>query len=296
MRKVICLAAILLFASCSLRKLAVNQLGTAIASGGTTFSSDEDPQLVGDALPFSLKLMESLLAESPNHAPLLVASARGFTQYAYGWVEPEDTDAARLRSKLLYLRARDYGLRALSTSIDHFQVRMAADPVAALKLARKRDVPALYWTAAAWGLAIASAKDDLDLLADLSTVEALISRAAELDPEFENGAIDTFLITFEASRSAVSKDAAASARMHLKQAIERSGGESAAPFVAAAEALAIPDQNRAEFDELLARALAIDPNIKPEWRLQNILAQRRARWLLAHHDDFFIESSAEATQ
>jgi hypothetical protein len=40
--------------------MAVNKLGNALASGGSTFESDDDPDLVGQALPFSLKLMESL--------------------------------------------------------------------------------------------------------------------------------------------------------------------------------------------------------------------------------------------
>ena len=44
---------------CSIRRFAVNKLGDALASGGTTYESDEDIQLVGQALPFGLKLMES---------------------------------------------------------------------------------------------------------------------------------------------------------------------------------------------------------------------------------------------
>jgi len=293
------LMAITLSGGCSVRTLAVNQLGNALAAGGTTFASDDDPELVGGALPFSLKLMESLLAQSPEHAPLLVATSRGFTQYAYGWVNPaadedgESAEFARARSKRLYLRGRDYGMRALSVSIDNFRVRFAVNPRAAVALARKRDVPALYWTAAAWGMAIATGKDDLDLLADLPAVEALISRAAELEPGFDEGAIDTFLISFEAARSGMSKDAAAHARAHFHRAVQQSRGQSAAPFVAAAEALAIPDQNRSEFEKFLSDALAVDPDGRPEWRLQNILAQRRARWLLAHHEDLFIESDTK---
>jgi len=54
----VCLA----LGGCSLRRFAVNRIGDALAAGGSTFESDEDLELVGDALPFGLKLTESLLA------------------------------------------------------------------------------------------------------------------------------------------------------------------------------------------------------------------------------------------
>src|SRR5580698_9355793 len=74
---------LLLLAGCSIKKVAVNKLGNALAGSGTTFASDNDPDLISSAAPFSLKLMESLLAESPKHRGLLLATASGFTQYAY---------------------------------------------------------------------------------------------------------------------------------------------------------------------------------------------------------------------
>src|ERR1700733_252839 len=85
---------------CSIKKIAVNKLGDSLASGGDTFASDDDPDLVGEALPFSLKLMESLLAESPRHRGLLLAASSGFTQYAFVYVqvpaeETEDQDLSK---------------------------------------------------------------------------------------------------------------------------------------------------------------------------------------------------------
>jgi len=81
------LTVVLAATGCSIKKIAVNKLGDSLASGGTTFTSDDDPELVGDALPFSLKLMESLLAESPRHSGLLFAASSGFTQYAFVYVQ-----------------------------------------------------------------------------------------------------------------------------------------------------------------------------------------------------------------
>jgi predicted anti-sigma-YlaC factor YlaD len=63
--------------------------------------------------------------------------------------------------------------------------------------------------------------------------------------------------------------------------------------VALAEAVSIDKQDRAEFESLLKRALAIDPNAKPEWRLNNLVMQRRARWLLSREDDLFLSDKPE---
>ncbi|HEY9175795.1 MAG TPA: TRAP transporter TatT component family protein, partial [Verrucomicrobiae bacterium] len=112
-----------LVAGCSVKRMAVNKLGDALAGGGVTFASDDDPELVKAAVPFSLKLMESLLAESPKHDGLLFAASSGFTQYAYAFVQQEADEvegddlaratAMRDRARRLYLRARNYGLRGL---------------------------------------------------------------------------------------------------------------------------------------------------------------------------------------
>jgi hypothetical protein len=80
MRGIIVAALILSSAGCSVKRIAVNKLGDALSSGGSSYESDDDPDLVADALPFSLKLIESLLAESPQHKGLLLAAASGFTE------------------------------------------------------------------------------------------------------------------------------------------------------------------------------------------------------------------------
>jgi predicted anti-sigma-YlaC factor YlaD len=281
------LVAVLLLCSCSIQKLAVNKLGDAMAAGGSTFSADDDPELIGDALPFTLKFIESLLAESPRHRGLLLAATRGFTQYSYGWVDLKaaelqstDYEASAFqsaRAKRLYVRARDYGLRGLGGTEN------------ALRASTREDVPLLYWTAAAWALAISKSKDDPESVADLPVIDALIRRARQLEPDFDSGAIDAFLVSYEMARNLDAAAAEKTARMHFQRAVELSGGNLASPFVALAESVDVPKQNRAEFRELLGKALEVDINRRPEWRLQNVIAQRRAAWLLRHIDDWFLE-------
>ena len=106
---------------CSVTRYVQKKAADAVAQSGTTFSSDDDPELIKAAAPFSLKLMETLLAENPDHTELLTATASGFTQYSYAFVqeeadeiEPKDFAAAeklRHRARNLYLRAQRYGLR-----------------------------------------------------------------------------------------------------------------------------------------------------------------------------------------
>jgi predicted anti-sigma-YlaC factor YlaD len=294
--------AALLLAGCSLNRFAVNKLGDALAGSGTTFASDDDPELIAAAVPFSLKLMESLLAASPAHRGLLLATASGFTQYAYAFVQQdaerlEDTDLAgaaalRTRARRLYLRARDYGLRGLETAHPHFARQLRADPRAATRTATAADVPLLYWTAASWGAAIALSKDAPDVVADQGLVEALIDRALELDERFDDGAIHGFLISYEMARQGARGDPAARARAHFDRAVELTGGQLAGPYVSLAEAVSVSRQDRGEFEGLLHRALDVDPDARPEWRLANLVVQRRARWLLARADQLFLEPAA----
>lgn len=303
------LAAIILIAvmsgGCSIKRIAVNKLGNALASTGTTFEGDDDPDLVGDALPFALKLMESLLAESPRHAGLLLATASGFTGYSYTFVGQraeraftenlEESNALRGRARRLYLRARAYGNRALEVRYAGFGAALDNDPAGALARVRKRDVALLYWTAAAHGLAISASKDDPEMIAQLPVVEAFIRRAMELDEGWNEGALPEFLINIEAARSGV-KPAERQARIerYYEQALRLSGGRRASVFVSYAENSSIPAQNRSQFQELLERALRIDPDRHPEMRLANLIAQRRARWMLGRTDDLFLEGSAPA--
>src|SRR5262245_62656874 len=66
---------------------AVNMVGDTLASGGDVFTRDDDPELVGDAIPFALKLYESLLESSPKNEKLLVATCGAFTQYGVAFLE-----------------------------------------------------------------------------------------------------------------------------------------------------------------------------------------------------------------
>ena len=122
-------------------------------------------------------------------------------------------------------------------------------------------------------------------------VEAMMDRALALDEAFGDGAIHTYLITYEMSRPGGTGDPAARSRQHFERALALTGGQQAGPMVSFAEAVCVQKQDLKQFESLLHQALAINPDAKPEWRLANLVMQRRAKWLLSRTDQLFLRAS-----
>ncbi len=288
----------LALAACSPKTYALRQVADAISSTGegSALARDDDPDLVRDAVPFALKTMESLADRLPDHLPLRLAMARGFTQYGYAFVQqdadespdPERAKALRDRAARLYLRARAYGFDGLrmTRGITEDELR-GKEPVRAQALSRtsREDVPLLYWTMAAWGGAISQRKTDMELVGDIPAVAAMLNRALALDEAYDLGAVHEFAISFDPARpegTTLEKQ-----RAHFARARELQKGKKISALVTYAESVAGPAQDRKTFEALLREALRFDvdaPQARDE-RLENKIAQRRARFLLAHESD-----------
>jgi len=293
------LGATLALGACSIQRLAINSIGDALASSGTVFQGDNDPVLISEALPFSLKLIESVLAEQPDHRGLLLAATRGYLLYTYAFVDIpaaeasfEDIERTRMlreRARNLYLRAHSYASRALALDYPDVAERLATDPTAAVASIDDRaqsDVTTLYWTGAALGLAISASRNEPALLARLPEVEALLDRALALDETWENGALHEFAMSLERARTGPVDEEAIEG--HYRRAIELAAGTRAGPHVTYAEVVAIPRQDREQFTALLEQALAVDVDKDPNQRLLNVIAQQHARWLLENIDEFIL--------
>jgi predicted anti-sigma-YlaC factor YlaD len=281
--------------------MAMTMVADSISQTGTTFAKDDDPELIRSAIPFGLKLYESMLDKQPRHRGLLLAAASGFTQYAAAFVqdeadrvEDEDIERARQlrrRARQLFLRGRDYALRGLEVEHAGFRQRLARDPAATLAKVRKRsDVAFLFWAGASWAGALTAAKDDLDLVAELPTAAALVRRSLELDDTFLDGAAHEFFVGYEGARAGAMGGNLARARQHYERALTISKGRRASVHVRLAESVAVREQNEPAFRALIAKALAIDPDVHVELRLANTLARRRATWLQTRISDLFLTS------
>ena len=291
-------SALLFGSGCSIRGLAVNALARSLAESGDVFSSDDDPELVRDALPFALKTMETLLVEKPEHSGLLLSLCAGFTQYSYAFVEAEGealeyvdyrAAAAKLERALnLYLRARGYCWRALELVSPGVVSRLQQTPGEPLSDFGGEEVELLYWAGASWGSALSLGIDRPEIAVDFPAVRSLITRALELEPSWDRGSIHEVMISLEALPEAMG-GSRQRARHHFERAAELAEGLRASPYVSLASAVSVADQNRAEFVDLLETALAVDVDAEPSLRLANLVAQRRAARLLEHVDDLFLE-------
>ena len=298
-------AAALALGGCSVNSFVAAKAGDALAAGGSTWSAEDDPELVREALPFALKTMESLAAEAPKHTGLRLALCRGYVGYAGGFLEPEAeavesqsferAKAVRLRAERLYLRALGYCRQALDLGFKGVGEELDTAPDAALARVGKKAVETLYWTGVAWGSAVSLGLDHPERIAQLPTVRAIFERALVLDEAWDRGSLHEAMIVFD-SMPAMMGGSAEVARRHFERSIELSQGLRASPYVTWARSSAVARQARREYRETLEKALAIDPDRFLPDRLLNLISQARARTLLARTDDFFFVDESDAPE
>ncbi len=295
------LIALFLSGACSLEKLAMKKVAGMLTSttSGTVFTGDNDPDLVGDALPFALKLYESLLASLPNHDGVRLTTGRLYVMYANAFIQTpadmtprqdvEKKEALLQRAKNLYFRGRDILLVALlrknPSLFDQLKARKYKEARAPFG---PKDIPFLYWAAVGWVGAFAADPFDMKQLTTLPEAGALMERVVELDPGYGQGAVDVFYIMYYGSLPEYMGGDLGKARAHFEKALTASPEGDTSPLLAMATTVCVKEQNAAEFKSLLEKALNVEVDNYPEIRLVNTLNQRKARWLLEHIDDYFL--------
>jgi predicted anti-sigma-YlaC factor YlaD len=295
--------------SCFLSKTTANMVAGSLSkeSGGEVFSGDDDPQLVGDALPFTIKLYESLMASSPENPKLRLATGRALCMYAYAYVQmPAEqlsySDLAEKeemldRAKHLYLRARHDILKAIELKHHHFTEAFDNNEfAAAFKGFTAKDTSYLYWAGAAWMAAFTADKSDVTLAVDIPKAVALIRKVLDFKDSYGEGAAHEFFISYYGAMPAAMGGSDEKAREHFALAVKYSRGLKLSPYIALATTVSVKNQNFEEFKSLLQTALKIDVNKNTANRLVNILNEQKARWLLEHSDNFFLSAEGDTTK
>ncbi len=268
----------------------------------SVLTGEEDPILMGDFFPTALKLYEVMLAQNPEHQGLATMTGSLYVMYANVFVQ---TDADMLgvedyllqaselqRAKLHYLRGRDYVFQAFDGRYEGFSEALLSGEIEkitkALEQLEVTDVNAAYWLGAGWLGAFSVDPLDAALLRTLAGPVALLEKAAELDPDYSDGAIWDILTAFYASAPVEFGGNIERAYVTSEEAFRVSEGKTPGPYVTYATSFCVPQQDLQGFEENLEKALAINPDDNPSTRLATIITQQKAAWLLEHVEDYFI--------
>ncbi len=311
-----CIAGVfLLLSGCSIKQMAFNGLANTLApfpapkteaSGGidaaAALTGEDDIKLVSDVFPTVLKTYEILHLSNPKHRGLAIMSGSLYVMYANAFVQtPADyiletqfqkKNLEYLRAKKFYLRGADYVMQSLDGAYKGFAEAMAhyTEDTGAAFLARCRaaDVESLYW--AGCGILGAFSLDpmDTDALSAVPGAVAMLERAVELYPMFNDGAIWETLTAFYAAAPESLGGGADKAEDAYRKALELSGGQRPSVYVLYAQSFCVPAQDSAGFDEALRKALEIDPANQPNNKLTIMLSQEKARWLQKMKADYFL--------
>ncbi|NCN05539.1 MAG: hypothetical protein GW949_07900 [Spirochaetales bacterium] len=289
--------------SCSIQKIAVGMIADTLAGTGTSgnaFMRDNDPELVGDALPFTIKLYELILEMDPENRPLILTTGSLFVMYANAFVwgpaeilpfdEFEAQFAARMRAKQLYLRGRDMVMQGVELKYPGFtQAAFEGKLEPFLEKFTKEDVPYLYWLGAGWFGAFSLDNFDVNLAINVKAAADLLLKAYEIDPEYDDRTLDEFLITFHGVVPQGYGGDPTKVEYHFNRVVELRGERSVGPYVALAQSVGVPKQNYPLFRDMLAKANEIEIEDYPDQLLLNTINLRKARWLKENEEFLFLE-------
>jgi hypothetical protein len=283
-KTLILVGSIILFQGC-VTTLAIRTMGGIMDYGFEAFNEEGDLELAHEALGSNLKLLEALIKGDPDNKKLLLLTSQGYSAYALAFAEDDSVERARD----FYLRGRDYGMRILAQNA---AIRRAVgrDPErfrAALQTLSKDDVPAVFWTAFAWGSYINITRTDVDAFADLPKVMAMMDFVLQHDPTYYYGGAYLFFGNIEGGVPTALGGKPDKAKADFERALAISGGKFLLTSVYYAKVYAVQQQDRELFESLLKNVENASLNDLPEARFANAVAKKKARLLLSRIDDLF---------
>jgi tetratricopeptide (TPR) repeat protein len=276
---------LIMLSGCSLQKIALRSTTGLLYYGVEAIYQETDLQIAEQAIASDLKLLEGLLQADPGSKDLLILLTQGYASYSLGFVEDEDTE----RSKLFYLRARDYGLKLLQKTppFKNGIPETEAEFNQKILLLRNKDLPALFWTAFSWGGWINLSKDNPEAVFDLGKVKVMMKQVLELDEGYFFGAAHLFFGSVAGALPRMLGGNPEEAKEHFQRAIELTEQKFLLAYVYAARFYAQPVLDDVLFDEYITKVLEAPADILPGFELITSIAKKKARILQTQKEDLF---------
>jgi hypothetical protein len=248
------------------------------------FMRQTDVELVREGAPAFLLMLDALAEAHPDKPAVLIAAAEAQMAYAIGFLDKSQKD----RAKTMFLKAKTYGLRALSRNRRFARARDGTHDefVQALGSFRKKDADALLATATSWVMWIIASSDSPAALGDMPKVMEMMKRVQVLDPGIRQGGVDLFYGIYYVVLPLGGGRDLDKACGHFERSMAIAGSDYLLNRVTFAEYYARYAFDPELFERTLRDVLAAEPAV-PEYTLMNAVAKARARALLAQMDDLF---------
>ena len=266
--------------------VAVNATTNIVDYGLEAIFEESDLDFAEKAIPGNLTLLEALYrAKDKDDDHLAFLLTEGYTGYTLGFVEDVDVE----RAKILYARARDYGLKSLKKN-EQFARAFDQDQAAfkkSLDQFGKKDVPMIFWTANAWGNLINVSISDPSVLGDLPKVNAMMEFVLKNDETYFYGSAHLYFATILATTPKNLGGKPDSARYHFEKCFEIGKNKFILPHLYMAKSYCVQMQDKALFEKLLTTIAETSLEELPEQRLVNAIAKRKAKKLAERIDELF---------
>ena len=272
---------IFLLSSCSLNKLVIRQTGHLLDYGVEALFEESDLILAEQALASDIKLLEGMIKGDPENRHLLLLTTKALAGYALGFAEDDTPE----RAKVFYIRARDYGFRALKLSLEN---KMNLDTFkTVIQNKGKDEIEGLFWTAFAWAGWINLSLDNPQSLIDLPYAEIMMQRVLDMDETYFQASAHLFFGTLWGMKPRILGGDPEKARAHFERNLEITGHKFLLSYIYYAKYVAVKTLDETFFDELLNKVEETPADILPEYQLLNVIAKKKAGYLIKDKENLF---------
>jgi len=290
--------------ACSPKTLIVRQMAEMVDNGVTAFERDSDLDLTEKAIPANIKLLEAMLANSPDERRLTTLIARMYGSYGFGFLEtrleralytdshqgPDEPDIDALKDQLnhTYKKGMNYALDALEQEVPGARTALArvASIDSYLKRLDKNDVAPLFWYGFNLGAWVNRNLDSIRAVSRAHVARKVMERVLELDPGYNTGGAHLFLMAYFGSRPSMMGGSQEKAGVHYRQLRQIAGEEYLLADLFYGRFCLHQQQDREGFVATMQR-IADHPIKDGDLALYNAIAAQRADIYLAAVDRLF---------
>jgi hypothetical protein len=274
-----------LASGCSTGQMVVRGTQSILDSGVVAMNQETDLELARQAMPANLKLLEGMLVEDPGNTRLHLFAAEGFYGYTFGFVELQDSHRAQHLYRRCYEHAR-VALQQSGVTLDP-EASTPAEFEAAVGMAGRNALPAMFWTASCLANWINLNRDSPAGIAELASAATLMQRVIGLDETFYHGGPHLFFGVYYGGRSPLFGGDFRRSEEHFRRAAEINRDKLLLVDVLQAGYLDRQRLDRDAFHRRLTRVIEAPDNLSPDIALMNAVAKQQAAELLKAEDDWF---------